>query len=85
MSKDVRGAGGQEKSCTLNGLKSLTEYERQLCSYHFSGPCRAFSHVFVVSLFVHTAGKLVQVIWVKSEDQGHRSQFKVTGGIMSLK
>jgi len=27
MLKDFRGAGGQEKSCILNRLKSLTEYE----------------------------------------------------------
>jgi len=27
MSKDFRGAGGQEKSCTLNRLESVTEYE----------------------------------------------------------
>jgi len=27
MLKDFLGAGRQEKSCTLNWLKSLTEYE----------------------------------------------------------
>jgi len=27
MLKDFCGAGGQEKSCTLNRLKSLTEYD----------------------------------------------------------
>jgi len=27
MSKDFRAAGGQEKSCAINRLKSLKEYE----------------------------------------------------------
>ena len=27
MLKDLRGAGGQKKSCTQNRLKSPTEYE----------------------------------------------------------
>jgi len=62
---------------------------KQIFNYHFSGPGRAVSPVCVRAIFFLTKQPLnyifsmlvfLKTIQDKSQGQGHRSKFKVTGG-----